>query len=120
MLIVSETGDIEADIEAGVVICKGRVKGNISRFDVRFDISGLTDDKHIPRFYTTLELPIDAQSTFKTQLFSIVSETGDIEADIEAGIVVCKGRVKGNILASQKIEMHPKSTVIGDGQTQSV
>ena len=51
---------------------------------------------------------------------ALASETGDIEADIEAGGVICKGRVQGNILASQKIEMHSKSRVIGDVKTPSI
>ena len=67
-------------------------------------------------------LCIDGKFTgqIKTCDMLIVSETGDIDADIEAGIVVCKGRVKGNILASQKIEMHSKSRVIGDVKTPSI
>ena len=44
----------------------------------------------------------------------IVSETGDIEADIQAGTVVCEGQVKGNIVASERVELRPKSKIIGN------
>ena len=50
----------------------------------------------------------------------IVSETGDILADIEAGTVVCKGTIKGNVTASQKIEMHPSSKIIGNVRSPSL
>ena len=50
----------------------------------------------------------------------IVNETGVIEGNILAGTVVCKGRVEGNITASQKVEMHPKSFVIDDVKSPSL
>ena len=71
-------------------------------------------------FKGTLCIDGKFEGQIKTSDILIVSETGDIEADIEAGTVVCKGRVKGNILASQKIEMHPKSKIIGDVKTPSL
>ena len=71
-------------------------------------------------FKGTLCIDGKFEGHIKTGDILIVSETGDIEADIEAGTVVCKGRVRGNILASQKIEMHPHSKVIGDVKTPSI
>ena len=71
-------------------------------------------------FKGTLCIDGKFEGQIKTSDILIISETGDIEADIEAGTVVCKGRVKGNILASQKIEMHPKSKIIGDVKTPSL
>ena len=50
----------------------------------------------------------------------IIGETGDVIADIEAGIVICKGKMKGTIIASQKIEMHPASKIIGNVQTPAL
>ena len=50
----------------------------------------------------------------------IISETGDILADIEAGTVVCKGTIRGNVTASQKIEMHPSSKIIGNVTSPSL
>ena len=71
-------------------------------------------------FKGTLCIKGKFEGQIKTSDMLIVSETGDIEADIEAGVVICKGRVQGNILASQKIEMHSKSRVIGDVKTPSI
>ena len=50
----------------------------------------------------------------------IIGETGDIAADIEAGTVICKGRMKGTILASKRIEMHPASQITGNVQTPAL
>jgi cytoskeletal protein CcmA (bactofilin family) len=50
----------------------------------------------------------------------IVSETGQIEADIEAGTVVCEGEVKGNIVASERVELRPKSKITGNVQSPSL
>jgi len=37
-----------------------------------------------------------------------------------ADTVACKGRVNGNITVSQKVEMHPKSLVVGDIQSPAL
>ena len=50
----------------------------------------------------------------------IIGETGDISADIEAGTVICRGRMKGTILASKKIEMHPASQITGNVRTPAL
>ena len=50
----------------------------------------------------------------------VIGETGDIEADIEAGTVICKGKMRGTILAAKKIEMHPSSKIIGNVQTPAL
>ena len=71
-------------------------------------------------FKGTLCIDGKFEGHIKTGDVLIVSETGDINADIEAGTVVCKGKVKGNILASQKVEMHPNSKVIGNVTTPSI
>jgi cytoskeletal protein CcmA (bactofilin family) len=50
----------------------------------------------------------------------IITEDGKIEADIQAGTVICEGLVKGNIFASKKVELHPKSKVIGNIESPSL
>ena len=44
----------------------------------------------------------------------IVAEEGVVQADIEAGTVICKGRIRGNITASQKVEIHSTGKILGD------
>jgi len=43
----------------------------------------------------------------------IIGETGTLEADITAGTVICRGKVKGSIKASKRIEIHASSEVVG-------
>ena len=50
----------------------------------------------------------------------IIAQDGSIEADIQAGTVICEGLVKGNIVASTKVELRPNSNVIGDVQSPSL
>ena len=50
----------------------------------------------------------------------IIGETGEIIADVKAGTVICKGRMKGSILASKKIEMYPSSKIVGNVKTPAL
>ena len=43
----------------------------------------------------------------------IVGENGTLEADITAGTVICRGKIKGTIKASKRIEIHANSEVVG-------
>ena len=50
----------------------------------------------------------------------IISEDGKIDANIQAGTVICEGLVKGNIIASKKVELRPKSKIIGNIESPSL
>lgn len=50
----------------------------------------------------------------------IVGETGQVSAEVMAGTVICKGRLEGNIVATQKIEIHANSQVAGSLKTPSL
>ena len=50
----------------------------------------------------------------------IIGETGNVTAEIEAGTVICKGRMQGTILASKRVEMHSASKIIGNVQTPAL
>lgn len=58
---------------------------------------------------------IDGQMTGEvhTDDTLIVGEKGTLEADIIAGTVICRGKIKGTIKASKRIEIHANSEVIG-------
>ena len=44
----------------------------------------------------------------------IIGETGHLMAEISAGTIICMGYVEGNLIASQKIEIHSTSKVVGN------
>ena len=50
----------------------------------------------------------------------VIGETGEIIADVEVGILVCKGKLQGTVLATEKIEMLPASRIIGDVKTPAM
>ena len=43
-----------------------------------------------------------------------------MQADVEVGILVCKGKLRGTVVASKKIEMYPASKIIGNVQTPAL
>ena len=44
----------------------------------------------------------------------IVAEQGAVLANIEAGTVICRGKITGNIIASQKVEIQSTGKILGD------
>ena len=50
----------------------------------------------------------------------IVGENGVLEADINAGTVICRGKIKGTINASKRIEIHTNSEVVGNIATPAL
>ena len=54
----------------------------------------------------------EGQVTTKDTL--IIGETGHLMAEISAGTVICMGYVEGTVKASQKIEIHSTSKVVGN------
>ena len=44
----------------------------------------------------------------------IVGENGVLEANINAGTVICRVKIKGTIKASKRIEIHNNSEVVGN------
>lgn len=50
----------------------------------------------------------------------VVGETGQVTAKIIAGTVICKGRLRGTIQASRRIEVHSRSELVGNIKTPSL
>ncbi len=49
-----------------------------------------------------------------------VGATGEVEADIDAKIVIVTGAIIGNIHTSEKIELQAKAKVLGDITTKNI
>ena len=49
-----------------------------------------------------------------------IGATGEVEAEIDAKIVIVAGTVVGNIRTSEKIEMQAKAKVMGDVSTKNI
>ncbi|MFQ5715513.1 MAG: polymer-forming cytoskeletal protein [Nitrospinales bacterium] len=50
----------------------------------------------------------------------IVGETGRLTAEVTAGTVICKGKIKGKIQASSRVEIHDKSEIVGSIKTPTL
>jgi len=65
-------------------------------------------------YSNTLKINGNFKGTIQTTGKLIVGETGSLEADIEVGVLVIEGKVKGNVNAKEKIELKKPSELIGD------
>jgi len=50
----------------------------------------------------------------------LIGNSAIVEADIEAAAVIIQGKVTGNVLAHQQLEIQPSGQLIGDCKAQSV
>ena len=71
-------------------------------------------------FEGTVRIDGKFEGVVNTKDTLVIGETGDMQADIEVGTLVCKGNLKGAVVASKKIEMHPASKITGNVQTPAV
>ena len=71
-------------------------------------------------FKNTLCIDGKFEGKVKTSDKLIVAEEGAVLAEIEAGIVICKGKIRGNIIASQKVEIHSTGKILGDVHTPAL
>ena len=71
-------------------------------------------------FKNTLRIDGKFEGKVKTSGELIAAEEANILAEIEAGIVICKGKIRGNIVASQRVEIHSTGKIIGDVHTPAL
>jgi cytoskeletal protein CcmA (bactofilin family) len=71
-------------------------------------------------FEGTVRIDGRFEGTVQTNDTLVIGETGDMQADIDVGILVCKGKLKGTVVASKKIEMHPASKITGNVKTPAM
>lgn len=50
----------------------------------------------------------------------LIGSSGVVEAEIEANNIVIQGRVSGNVLARQQLEIQPSGSLIGDCTARSI
>jgi cytoskeletal protein CcmA (bactofilin family) len=50
----------------------------------------------------------------KTNDTLIVGETGDLKADVTAGVLIAKGKINGTIVATERVEIHSTSKIVGN------
>lgn len=72
----------------------------------------------------TFEGTVRIGGRFKGEIFTkdtlVVDPTAEIEAQIEADVVIISGMVKGNVVAKKRIIMHPPAILKGTVTTPSL
>ena len=71
-------------------------------------------------FKDTLCIDGEFEGKLTTSDKLIVAEEGVVLADIEAGTVICRGKITGNVIASQKVEIHSTGKILGDVHTPAL
>ena len=71
-------------------------------------------------FEGTVRIDGKFEGVVRTKDTLVIGETGNMQADLEVGTLVCKGSLSGTVIASKKIEMHPASKITGNIQTPAV
>jgi cytoskeletal protein CcmA (bactofilin family) len=57
------------------------------------------------------------KGTINSDSLLIIGERGKVEADVKVGQVVINGEIRGNVQASERVEIHSKGRVYGTIQT---
>lgn len=85
---------------------------------VQDDISGFlaegTEIQGEIRFRDVLRVDGKIKGKVISEKELVVGESGEIEADIDVGVLSVSGKVTGNIHVREKLEIHPKGRVIGE------
>jgi len=71
-------------------------------------------------FEDTLCIDGEFEGKLTTSDKLIVAEQGAVLANIDAGIVICRGKITGNIIASQKVEIHSTGKILGNVHTPAL
>ena len=84
-------------------------------------ISGLIDQGTELKGDLTFKGSFRIEGYFKGTITSdallIIGERGKVEADVKIGQIIINGEIKGNIQASDRVEIHNKGRVFGTIQT---
>lgn len=72
----------------------------------------------------TFEGTVRIGGKFKGEIFTndvlVISESAEVEAQIEAGVVIISGKAEGNIFARERVVMHPPAIFRGSVTTPSL
>ena len=71
-------------------------------------------------FKDTLCIDGEFEGKLTTSDKLIVAEEGTVLGNIEAGTVICRGKITGNVIASQKVEIYSTGKILGDVDTPSL
>ncbi|MZH05655.1 MAG: polymer-forming cytoskeletal protein [Nitrospinae bacterium] len=71
----------------------------------------------------TVKGTLNVDQNFEGQINSdilIINEAGVVEGNVIAGFIVCKGKINGNAIALEKLELLCNGSITGDVHTPSM
>lgn len=93
---------------------KGSQKGLFTMIGEGAVFEGMISAPHSIRIDGTVKGKIDTSESLT------LGATGVVEADIKAKSAIIGGKVTGNILVEERVELESKSTLIGDIKTRNL
>jgi cytoskeletal protein CcmA (bactofilin family) len=85
---------------------------------VQDDISGFlaegTEIQGEVRFRDILRVDGKIRGKVISEKELVVGESGEVEAEVEVGMLSVSGKVTGNLHIKEKLEIHPRGRVVGD------
>ena len=90
------------------------LKDHVSSDDISGFLAEGTEIHGEVRFHDVLR--VDGKITGKviSEKELVVGESGEVEADVEVGVLSVSGKVTGTIHVREKLEIHPTGRVLGD------
>ena len=90
------------------------LKDHVSPDDISGFLVEVTEIHGEVRFRDVLR--VDGKITGKviSEKELVVGESGEVEADVEVGVLSVSGKVTGTIHVREKLEIHPTGRVLGD------
>ena len=96
------------------------VKNNISHGPIRAFLGEGTEFEGLLSFEGTVRVDGSFKGEIQTENCLIVGETAIIEAEVNVGNLIVMGKLTGNVVATQKVEVSASGHVKGDLHTPSL
>ncbi len=90
------------------------LKDHISQDDISGFLAEGTEVQGEIRFRDILRVDGKISGKVISEKELVVGESGEIEADVDVGVLSVSGKVTGRIHVREKLEIHPKGRVVGD------
>jgi len=90
------------------------LKDHVGQDDISGFLAEGTEIEGTIRFRDVLRVDGKVKGKIISEKELVVGENGEIEADIDVGVLSVSGKVTGTIHVREKLEIHPKGRLLGE------
>lgn len=90
------------------------LKDHVGQDDISGFLAEGTEIEGTIRFRDVLRVDGKVKGKIISERELVVGESGEVEADIDVGVLSVSGRVTGTIHVREKLEIHPKGRLLGE------